>query len=82
LIKYKKKVNGYQNHLLYKKTLERFSQSDCGRREIAEYVGIHINSTMYMIKTLQKENVIKLKSFAIDSDGAKRMIYTLVDGAK
>jgi len=81
-MKYKKKVNGYQNYLLYKKTLERLDQGDCGRREIAEYVGIHINSTMYMIRTLQKENIIKLKSFVIDSDGAKRMIYTLVRNVK
>jgi len=77
-MKYKKKVNGYQNYLIYKKTLERLGQSDCGRREIAEYTGIHINSTTYMIRTLQKENIIKMKSFEIKSDGAKRMIYTLV----
>jgi len=81
-MKYKKKINGYQNYLLYKKTLERLGQSDCGRREIAEYAGIHINSTMYMIRTLQKENVIKMKSFEINLDGAKRMIYTLVQDVK
>ena len=81
-MKYKKKVNGYQNYLLYKKTLERLSQSDCGRREISEYVGIHINSTTYMIRTLQKENVIKMKSFVVEPDGAKRMIYTLVRNVK
>jgi len=77
-MEYKKKVNGYQNYLLYKKTLERFSQGDCGRREIAKYVGIPINSTMYMIRVLQKENVIKMTSFDVPPDGAKRMIYTLV----
>ncbi len=81
-MEYKKKVNGYQNYLLYKKTLERFRQSDCGRREIAEYAGIHINSTTYMIRTLQKENVIKVKSFDVTQDGAKRMIYTLVRDVK
>jgi len=79
LIKYKKKLNGYQNYLLYKKTLERLGQSDCGKREIAEYAGVHINATVYMVRVLQKENVIKMKSFEIESDGAKRMIYTLVE---
>jgi len=79
MIKRKEKFNGYQNYIFYKKALERFSQGDCGRREISEYTGIHLNSTLHMIRILKKENVIKIKSFRIDPDGSKRMIYTLVD---
>jgi len=77
-MKYNKKLNGYHSYLLYKKTLERLGQSDCGKREIAEYAGVNISYTRYMIKILQKENIIKIKSFEITSDGVKRMIYTLV----
>jgi len=75
----KEKLNGYKNYLMYKKTLERFSLGECGRREIAEYVGIHINSTLHMIRILKQENVIKISSFKIDKDGGKRFFYTLVN---
>lgn len=81
-MKHKKKLNGYQNYLFYKKALERFSQGDCGRREIAEYTGIHINSTLYLTRLLQKENVIKMTSFEVDGSGSKRIIYTLVRDVK
>ena len=81
-MEYIKKNNGYQNYLLYKKVLERFCQGDCGRREIAQYTEIPINSTLHIIRILKKENVIKIKSFEINPDGAKRMIYTLVPDVK
>jgi len=78
MIKYNKKLNGYHSHLLYKKTLEILSKGDCGKREIAEYAGVNINYMRNIIIILQKENIIKVKSFEIAPDGAKRMIYTLV----
>jgi len=78
-MKRNEKLNGYKNYLVYKKVLERFGKGDCGKREIAEYVGSHMDSTSHIIKILKKENVIKVKSFEINSNGRKRMIYTLVD---
>jgi len=80
--KYNKKLNGYHSHLLYKKILERFAKGDCGKREIAEYAGVNINYTIHIIRILQKENIIKVKSFDVAPDGAKRMIYTLVRDVK
>jgi len=74
---YAKRINGYTNYLLYKKVLEKFGQGDCGRREIAKHTGLSINSSLHLIRLLKKENVIKLKSFSMDPDGTKRMIYTL-----